>query len=986
MKLYKQEQSGDIAQLATVSHSITPSFATLGRFSPLSETWKLLIVDDEQDVHQIVALILKNFKFDGKSLQLLHAMSMAEACEILQSHPDTAIALIDIVMETDDAGLQLIDYIRKQLQYTLMRLTVLTGQPGMVPEQKVMTCYDINDYMSKTELQTTRFRNAIRFMLKSHHELHLLARYTEELNEKQNQLLSLQQQFTSVLNHIDSAVYVVDVESHRILFVNNYTKELYGDQLVGKRCWEAIMPPSQTYPCPECNMPQLINSQGESIHSIHWERFDERLQRWFEVENQPILWNNGRVVSLTVATDITEKKQAEAKLQSALQIAEIMRVESEQANRAKSDFLATMSHEIRTPMIGVLGTTELLKRTSLTPEQQHYIEVIHRSGDVLLTLINDILDFSKIEAGKLVLESIEFDLQTLLEDMISVFSQSAYSKNLELLLHCPQHFTKMFIGDPNRLRQIFSNLLSNAIKFTQTGYVTLSVCSNTEMSRKNDLLLRFEVADTGIGISEVQQHRLFQPFSQADSSTTRRFGGTGLGLVIVQRLIKIMGGNMGLNSDEQKGSCFWFELPLRVSNTPIVSPYLPEPAQKLKNRQVIVVSEHLPLLSILQEQLKIWGMRPIIATTLGSAQQQAAQQSEKPRAILIELKLMEDQPQSVMQLCDELAQQGLKIAFINHRVDNPVTELADYCLNKPITLSDLLKCLLVLHGEVLQPSTARPYSLPHVIMSHWQSKQILLAEDNLINQKIICAMLQQLGCQVIVAENGTQVLRHLKQYSFDLIFMDCYMPELDGFSTTRIIRALEKDNSQHIPIIALTADAMADNRKACIAAGMDDYLTKPMNLKDLQIVLARYLPVTPSPATTVSLKSKESAKSHDSIHPLHPKKPVLATEVLDNLRSCMKSQGLQRIIGLFLQELPKYVNELKTAVQAKNGQKLHLAAHKFKGSCANLGATNLVRLCQELEHHGQHERIEEATRVIEEILPTEINQARSALELELETK
>jgi len=973
MKLYKQDQNGNTTQLATVSHPVIPSSATPCHSPLLSETWKLLIVDDEQDVHQIIALILKNFKFDGKSLQLLHAMSMADACEILQSHPDIAIALIDIVMETDDAGLQLIEHIRKQLQYTLTRLTVLTGQPGMVPEQKVMACYDINDYMSKTELQTTRFRNSIRFMLKSYHELQLLAHYTEELNEKQNQLLSLQQQFTSVLNHIDSAVYVVDVESHRILFVNRYTKELYGDQLVGKRCCEAIMPPSQTYPCPECKIPQLINSQGDSIHTIYWERYDERLQRWFEVENQPILWNDGRIVNLTVATDITEKKQTEAKLQSALQIAEIMRMESEQANRAKSDFLATMSHEIRTPMIGVLGTAELLKRTSLTPEQQHYIDVIHLSGDVLLTLINDILDFSKIEAGKLILESIEFDLQTLLEDMIGVFFHSAYSKNLELLLHCPQHFTKMFVGDPNRLRQIFSNLLSNAIKFTQTGYITLSVCTNAEISRKNIMLLRFEVADMGIGISEVQQHRLFKPFSQADSSTTRRFGGTGLGLVIVQRLIQIMGGNMGLNSEEQKGSCFWFELPLRVSNTPIVSPYLPEQIQKLKNRQVIVVSEHLPLLSILQEQLKMWGMRPIIATTLASAQQQSTQKSEKPKAILIELKLMEDQPQSVMQLCDELAQQGLKIALINHLVGNPITELADYCLNKPITLSDLLECLLVLHGEVLPPSVPRPYSLPHVIMSQWQDRQILLAEDNLINQKIICAMLQQLGCQVLVAENGTQVLRHLKQHRFDLIFMDCYMPELDGLSTTRIIRALEKDDSQHIPVIALTADAMADNRKACIAAGMDDYLTKPMKLQDLQIILARYLPIIPP-----------SPKPHEPVH--HSKNTVLAAQALDNLRSCMKSQGLQRIIGVFLQELPKYVNELKTAVQAKNGHELRLAAHKFKGSCANLGATDLVRLCQELEHHGQHGHLEQATRVIEEILPAEINRARLALELEMNSQ
>ena len=987
MKLYKKHQNGCVTQLLTIP-STTPSTDSIGlamssHASQQSKAWKILIVDDEIDVHQVITLILKNVEFEGVPVQLFHANSGTAAREILQNHSDISVALIDVIMETEDAGLQLINYIREELPCAFIRLAILTGQPGMLPEQEVMDRYDINDYLYKTTgLQSTRLCTAIRFMLKSYRELRLLAHYTEKLNEKQYQLLLLQQQFTSVLNHIDSAVYVVERENYHILFVNDYAKLLYGDQLIGKRCWEAIASASQTQPCVDCKMPQLFEKKEHDTPSIHWERYDERLQRWFDVENQLISWNDGRSVNLTVATDITEKKQSEAKLQAALQVAEVMRHGSEQANRAKSDFLATMSHEIRTPMIGILGTSELLKRTSLTPEQQHYVELIHKSGDVLLTLLNDILDFSKIEAGKLLLESIEFDLQTLLEDTISLFANPAHSKDLQLLFRCPLHFSTLFIGDPNRLRQIFSNLLSNAIKFTQVGYVTLSVDYSAESYPNADkMFLRFEVSDTGMGISEAQQFRLFQPFSQVDSSTTRRFGGTGLGLVIVQRLIKIMCGNIGLRSEEKQGSCFWFELPLKTSNTAVNSRCAPNQVQKLHGHSVMIVSEHFPLLSILQEQLKLWGVRPLLATTLAFAQQQLTQQSEKPKIILIELQLMEDQPQSLEQLCSELKQQGLKIALVGHWNSNHSIDLADYWLNKPVITSELLECLLVLQGEILPLSSHSSHSLPHVIMSQWQDRHILLAEDNLINQKIICAMLQQMGCQVTVAENGTQVLRYLKLQHFDLIFMDCYMPELDGFSATRVIRALEQDSRQRIPIIALTADAMVDNRKSCIASGMDDYVTKPMKMNDLQIILNRYLhpaaPHTPTP------KAKESSQSHKSpLHHIHHKEGVLARHALDDLRSCMKEHGLQQIIELFLQELPKYVADLKTAIHAKNGHELHLAAHKFKGSCANLGVLNLVQLCQQLEHHGQHGHLSEAIHVIEEILPTAIDQARQALELE----
>ncbi|MEZ5673559.1 MAG: ATP-binding protein, partial [Thiotrichaceae bacterium] len=558
-----------------------------------------------------------------------------------------------------------------------------------------------------------------------------------------------------------------------------------------------------------------------------------------------------------------------------------------------------------------------------------------------------------------------------------------------MLFRFPLTLTTMLRGDSNRLRQILSNLLNNAIKFTETGHVTLSVAYAEEQPAEssNTVLLYIEVIDTGIGISDVHRVQLFQPFSQADSSTTRRFGGTGLGLVIVQRLIKMMGGEIGVCSEEGKGSRFWLHLPLKKSTTLLNADYTEVQIQKLQHIHVIIASSQDILSSIMQEQLQIWGVQVSTATTFQEAQQQLLLSDKKQNIILIDVSLLENQSRSVIQLHNELVRQGSKVAIINRWNNAANTSDIGHCwINKPITPAKLLECLLILCGEITKSTHPVKKVDTDTSSLQWQTQRILLAEDNVINQEVICEMLRQLNCQITVVNNGKQALDRLKQQDFDLIFMDCHMPELDGFGATRAIRAMEQGTNRHIPIVALTADAMQDNRESCIMSGMDNYLAKPMKINDLKNILLHYLssdavatesPTMPAPVATVKSipTSVTETIATKGIHPA----TILSTTALASLRTQMKDRGINWIIDLYLKELPNYIENLQQAVATGDGNKVYLAAHKFKGSCANLGIIQLTKLCQELEQLGKSGDMATATRLIEETLPIVSEQAVIAL-------
>ena len=681
---------------------------------------------------------------------------------------------------------------------------------------------------------------------------------------------------------------------------------------------------------------------------------------------------NQWIGSISVARDVTQHKRSEEALRLAREAAE-------SANHAKSSFLARMSHEIRTPMNGVLGMTELLLETGLTSAQRKYAETVQRSGQNLLGIINDLLDFSKIEAGKLELENVDMDLRRTLEDVVDLLAERARAKGLELACSIPANLATHVKGDPLRLGQVLTNLVGNAIKFTEQGSVVIRVAGLEETA--HNVTLRFEVSDTGAGISAAAQSHIFEEFAQGDGSTTRKHGGSGLGLAISRQLVEMMGGNIYVESVLGTGSTFWFTSRFEKQET---QDSRAAPMGMLTGVRALIVESSVINGGILHSQMSNWGMTNRVAATPEQAIDllaQAAARNAPYDIAIIDLGLP---GMDALELARTIRARAdiarLRLVMLTHRqvdMQNARDAGIDACLAKPVRQTVLYECLVnVMACQPQEAVAPRDVREPVDTAPAGIRGNILLVEDNLINQQVALGILQIQGYSVTVVNNGREALDAHAQGAFDLILMDCHMPEMDGFEATREIRGRERSSiGKRVPIIALTANAMAQDREECLNTGMDDHLSKPFSMQTMQDMLDRWMPQA---ASTRSEAAAELAARG-------PAKAAAALDrrVLDQLSTLLKPERLARAINFYLVESPKLIQKLKQAAAANDAPEIVRSAHSLKSSSANLGASVLSRYCEDIEASARRADAEEACKLFAKI-ETEYGCVQTALTAELE--